>query len=66
MIRRKLTQALARRKAIQEQLTLFKDCKSPCIVFAEVAGSIQGDPDKKLSTRPKMDKEESKNYYKKI
>ena len=54
------------KKVIQDQLKLFKDCKAPCIVFAEVAGSIQGDPDKKLSTRPKMDIEESKNYYKKI
>ena len=39
---------------IQAQLKLFKDCNSPCIVFAEVSGSIQGDPNKKLSTRPKM------------
>ena len=43
------------KKVIQDQLKLFKDCNAPCIVFAEVAGSIQGDPDKKLSTRPKMD-----------
>ena len=54
------------KELIKEQLKLFKDCNSPCIVFAEVSGSIQGDPDKKLSTRPKMDEEESKNYYKKI
>ena len=54
------------KQSIQEQLKLFKDCNAPCIVFAEVFGSIQGDPDKKLSTRPKMDLEESKNYYKKI
>ena len=45
---------------IQSQLKLFKDCNSPCIVFAEVSGSIQGDPNKKLSTRPKMSLEESK------
>ena len=54
------------RKAIQEQLTLFKDCKSPCIVFAEVSGSIQGDPNKKLSTRPQMDNDEWKSFCKKI
>ena len=36
------------KKVIQDQLKLFKDCKAPCIVFAEVAGSIQGDPNKKL------------------
>ena len=29
--------------AIEEQLKLFKDCNAPCIVFAEVSGSIQGD-----------------------
>ena len=42
---------------IQDQLKLFKDCNSPCIVFAEVSGSIQGDPNKKLSIRPKMNLE---------
>ena len=51
---------------IQAQLKLFKDCNSPCIVFAEVSASIQGDPNKKLSTRPKMNLEESKKYYEKI
>ncbi len=54
------------KKIIQEQLKLFKDCKSPCIVFAEVYGSIQGDPQRKLSSRPKMNLENSKAYYKKI
>ena len=54
------------RESIQEQLKLFKDCNSPCIVFAEVSGSIQGDPNRKLSTRPKMDLDESKDFYKKI
>jgi len=54
------------KKKIQEQLKLFQDCKSPCIVFAEVSGSIQGDPNRKLSTRPQMDKDEWKNFCKKI
>ena len=52
--------------AIQEQLTLFKDCKAPCIVFAEVSGSIQSDPNRKLSARPQMDNEEWNNFCKKI
>ena len=30
------------KKLIHKQLTLFKDCKAPCIVLAEVSGSIQG------------------------
>ena len=51
---------------IQDQLALFKDCNSPCMVFAEVSGSVQGDPNKRLSERPKMDLEESKSFYKKI
>ena len=54
------------KKQIQEQLKLFQDCKSPCIVFAEVSGSIQGDPNRKLSTRPQMDNDEWKNFCKKI
>ena len=54
------------KKTIQEQLTLFKDCNAPCIVLAEVSGSIQGDPSKKLSTRPQMDKDEWRNFCIKI
>ena len=54
------------RNLIQDQLKLFKDCNSPCMVFAEVSGSIQGDPKRKLSTRPKMSHDEAKEYYSKI
>mgnify|MGYP001294152333 FL=1 len=54
------------KKLIQEQLKLFQDCKSPCIVFAEVSGSIQGDPNRKLSTRPQMSADEWKSFCKKI
>ena len=50
------------KQLIQDQLQLFKDCNSPCIVFAEVSGSIQGDPNRRLSTRPTMDNEESKSF----
>ena len=31
---------------IRSQLNLFKDCNAPCIVFAEVADSIQADEKK--------------------
>ena len=51
---------------IQNQLKLFQDCKAPCMVFAEVYGSIQGDPNINLSKRPRMDLDETKKYYKKI
>ncbi len=54
------------KKYIKEQLELFKDCNSPCIVFAEVSGSIQGDPNKKLSTRPQMQNDEWKKFCDKI
>ena len=39
-------------KLMQKQLKLFKDCKAPCMVFAEVTDSIQGDPATPLSKRP--------------
>ena len=52
--------------SIQEQLKLFQDCKAPCIVFAEVSDSIAGDPNRPLSTRPQMDKEEWIIFCKKI
>ncbi len=51
---------------IQQQLKLFKDCNSPCMVFAEVSGSIAGDQSKPLSTRPQMDNDMWKNFCKKI
>ena len=54
------------KKLIQEQLKLFKECNSPCIVFAEVSGSIQGDPNRKLSTRPQMEKDEWHEFCNKI
>jgi inosose dehydratase len=43
---------------MKEQLRLFKDCKSPCMVFAEITNSVQGDPDIALSKRPKLSKDD--------
>ena len=34
---------------MSKQLQLFIECKAPCMVFAEVTGSIQGDPKTPLS-----------------
>ncbi len=51
---------------IRSQLNLFKDCKAPCIVFAEVTDSIQGDEKKSLSKRPQLEKDDWVNYCKKI
>ena len=54
------------KQLIKNQLDLFKDCNAPCIVFAEVSGSIQGDPNRKLSTRPQMDNEEWNSFCNKL
>ena len=51
---------------IRTQLDLFKDCNAPCIVFAEVTNSIQADESKPLSKRPKLDKDDWKNFCEKI
>ena len=47
-------------KLMREQIDLFKDCKSPCMVFAEVTNSIQSDPKAPLSNKPKLSEEEWK------
>ena len=54
------------KQLIKNQLDLFKDCKAPCIVFAEVSGSIQGDAERKLSTRPQMDNDQWSSFCKKL
>ena len=51
---------------IRGQLNLFKDCKAPCIVFAEVTDSIQGHENKPLSKRPTLDNDTWISYCKKI
>ncbi len=43
---------------MSKQLKLFKDCKAPCMVFAEVTNSIQSDPIVPLSKRPKLEKDD--------
>ena len=45
-------------KLMREQMDLFKDCKSPCMVFAEVTNSVQGDPKTPLSKKPKLSEDE--------
>ena len=45
---------------MREQMDLFKDCKSPCMVFAEVTNSVQGDPKTPLSKKPKLSENEWK------
>jgi len=40
------------------QLNLFKNCNAPCMVFAEITNSVQGDPKTPLSKRPKLSKDD--------
>ena len=47
-------------KLMRRQMDLFKDCKSPCMVFAEVTKSIQGDPKTPLSKKPVLSEDEWK------
>tara|TARA_B100001248_G_C27359522_1_gene445639 strand:+ start:77 stop:976 length:900 start_codon:yes stop_codon:yes gene_type:complete len=49
-------------KLMQNQLRLFKDCNSPCMVFAEVTNSVQGDPAIPLSKRPKLSNDDWKKF----
>ena len=53
-------------KLMREQMNLFKDCKSPCMVFAEVTNSVQGDPKKPLSQKPKLSEEEWRLFISRI
>ena len=43
---------------MRSQLDLFKDCDAPCMVFAEITNSVQGDPKTPLSQRPKLSKDD--------
>lgn len=47
---------------IAEQMALFKAVNAPCIVYGEVARSIQGDRSKPLAAKPKLSEDEIKIY----
>ena len=51
---------------MKDQLNLFKECNAPCMVVAEVSGSIQGEAKIPLSKRPVLSTEEWKIFYNKI
>ena len=51
---------------IKGQLDLFKDCRAPCIVFAEITDSIQGNEKKPLSKRPQLKNDDWITFCKKI
>ena len=48
---------------MKNQLDLFKECSAPCMVVAEVSGSIQGQAKKPLSKRPILNNDEWKILY---
>ncbi len=49
-----------------EQLTLFKDLKSPCLVYGETAGTIQNIRNAPLNTKIKIHNEDFKEYGRKL
>ena len=51
---------------MKDQLNLFKECNAPCMVVAEVSGSIQGKVKIPLSKRPILNTDEWKILYSKI
>ena len=52
----------ANKDRIQAQMALFKAAGAPCIVYGEVARSIQGDRSKPLAQKPKLDEDQIKTY----
>ena len=54
---------IAKNKAgIAAQMALFKAVGAPCIVYGEVARSVQGDRTKPLASKPKLDEAQIKVY----
>ena len=47
---------------IRAQMDLFIAAKAPCIVYGEVARSVQGDRSKPLATKPKLSEDQIRVY----
>jgi inosose dehydratase len=47
---------------IRAQMDLFKAAQAPCIVYGEVARSIQGDRSRPLATKPRLSDDEMRTY----
>jgi inosose dehydratase len=52
----------ANKDRIRAQMDLFIAAKAPCIVYGEVARSIQGDRSKPLATKPRLSEDEMRTY----
>ena len=51
---------------IRPQMDLFMAAKAPCIVYGEVARSIQGDRTRPLAQKPRLSEEEMKAYARRM
>ncbi len=51
---------------ILPMIELFKAVDAPCIVYGELARSIQGDRSKPLATKPRLSENEMKSYARKV
>ena len=51
---------------MRAQMNLFIDCKAPCMVFAEITNSVQGDPKTPLSQKPRLTNDEWKRLILRI
>lgn len=56
----------ANKDRILPMIELFKAVDAPCIVYGEVARSIQGDRSKPLATKAKLSDDEMKTYGRKL
>jgi inosose dehydratase len=54
------------KERIAQQMALFKAVKAPCIVYGEVARSVQGERHAPLATRPKLSEDEIRTYARKM
>ena len=52
----------ANKDRIRAQMDLFMAAKAPCIVYGEVARSIQGDRSRPLATKPRLSDDEMRTY----
>ncbi len=50
------------KERIRAQLDFFVAAKAPCIVYGEVARSVQGDRSRPLATKPKLSEDQIKTY----
>ena len=51
---------------ILPMIELFKAVDAPCIVYGEIARSIQGDRARPLATKPKLPEDEMKSYARRV